>query len=142
MPKSNLYAKANRHIALQVWFGTLESYFPLHVSSELQYLRQEWGNPACLFRGCLIGYDPEEEPKTYDPGPPKKLEFNTHGSCGNTLHEHTLPWSLVYQPLEEIRDYFGDDVGLYFSWLGKYTKVSEHFQTPLPVRITPYIYSA
>jgi hypothetical protein len=85
MPKSNLYAKANRHIALQVWFGTLESYFPLHVSSELQYLRQEWGNPACLFRGCLIGYDPEEEPKTYDPGPPKKLEFNTHGSCGNTM---------------------------------------------------------
>ena len=31
--------------------------------------------------------------------------------------------SLVYQPLEEIRDYFGDDVGLYFSWLGTYTRM-------------------
>eukprot|EP01048_Picozoa_sp_COSAG05_P015979 COSAG05_NODE_1997_length_3729_cov_2.409091_1_plen_341_part_10 len=71
----------------------------------------------------LIGFDPEIEPKIYDEGPPKKQEKNTFGSCQNQLHEHAWPWSLVYQPLEEIRDYFGDDVGLYFSWLGKYTKM-------------------
>lgn len=105
----------------EVWYGTFQSFFPLHVESELAFLKAEWGNPKNLFRGCLIGYDPECEPKVYDPGPPKVLEYNTFGSAGNILHEHTLPWSLVYQPLEEIRDYFGDDVGLYFSWLGKYT---------------------
>ena len=39
----------------------------------------------------------------------------------NTLTEHKFPASLMYQPLEEIRNYFGDDVGLYYSWLGAYT---------------------
>lgn len=32
------------------------------------------------------------------------------------------PFSVVYQPIEEIRDYYGDEVGLYFGWLGHYTK--------------------
>eukprot|EP01050_Picozoa_sp_SAG11_P007625 SAG11_NODE_642_length_8006_cov_6.996965_6_plen_64_part_00 len=36
--------------------------------------------------------------------------------------EHTIPWSWYYQPIDEVRDYFGDDLGLYFSWLGMYTK--------------------
>ena len=38
------------------------------------------------------------------------------------MHEHSLPWAWTYQPLYEIREYFGDDVGLYFSWLGMYTQ--------------------
>eukprot|EP01047_Picozoa_sp_COSAG01_P030152 COSAG01_NODE_2092_length_8449_cov_36.532934_3_plen_1115_part_00 len=29
-------------------------------------------------------------------------------------------WTYQYQPIDEIRDYFGDDVGLYFRWLGLY----------------------
>ena len=28
----------------------------------------------------------------------------------------------MYQPLDEIRDYFGDDNAIYFSWLATYTK--------------------
>jgi hypothetical protein len=105
----------------EVWYGTLNNYFPLHSASEMKYLKVCWGNPKCLFRSCLIGYDPEAEPKVYDPGPPKDIEHNTFGAGGNILHEHSFPGSLLYQPLEEIRDYFGDDVGLYFAWLGLYT---------------------
>ena len=48
--------------------------------------------------------------------------MNTFGACGKERADHRFPMSLVYQPLEEIRDYFGDDVGLYFSWLGMYTQ--------------------
>ena len=36
--------------------------------------------------------------------------------------DHSFPANLTYQPLEEIRDYFGDGIGMYFSWLGTYTK--------------------
>eukprot|EP01043_Picozoa_sp_COSAG02_P026908 COSAG02_NODE_1564_length_11912_cov_7.524676_2_plen_1114_part_00 len=107
----------------ETWYGTLNNYFPLHSAAEIKYLKICWGNPKCLFRSCLIGYDAEAEPKVYDPGPPKDIEHNTFGAGGNILHEHSFPGSLLYQPLEEIRDYFGDDVGLYFAWLGLYTKM-------------------
>ena len=29
---------------------------------------------------------------------------------------------LWFQPVDEIRDYFGDEIGLYFAWLGVYTR--------------------
>ena len=105
----------------EVWYGTITKFFPLHSPTEIKYLKICWGNPKCLFRSCLIGYDPEAAPKVYDPGPPKDIEHNTFGAGGNILHEHSFPSSLLYQPLEEVRDYFGDDVGLYFAWLGLYT---------------------
>jgi hypothetical protein len=105
----------------EVWFGTLKTSFPLHIADELTYLRKDWASPKIIFRSVLIGYDSERQPAVFDVGPPKRMEMNTFGSCGNILHEHSFPWSLTYQPLEEIRDYFGDDVGLYFSWLGLYT---------------------
>ena len=107
----------------EVWFGTLKSYFPLHVESELKYLKAEWGSPKVLFRRVIIGYSPESQPRVYDEGPPKQMEMNTFGSSGNLLHEHAFPMSVTYQPLEEIRDYFGDDLGLYFSWIGLYTRM-------------------
>lgn len=34
----------------------------------------------------------------------------------------TWPKLLVYQPLEEVHDYFGDDIGLFFCWLDRYTR--------------------
>ena len=105
----------------EVFFGTLERCFPLHMEGELSYLKKEWSSPKLLFRGMIIGYDAEHEPKLHEEGPPKKFSMNTFGSSGNILHEHSFPWSLTYQPLEEIRDYFGDDLGLYFSWIGLYT---------------------
>lgn len=28
----------------------------------------------------------------------------------------------TFQPIDEIRDYFGDEVAMYFAWLGVYTR--------------------
>ena len=53
--------------------------------------------------------------------PPSVRSGPGFSSSGNVLTEHSFPFSLAYQPLEEVRAYFGDDVGLYFSWLGTYT---------------------
>ena len=109
----------------EIWFGTLASYFPLHMESELLYLKREWGNPKVLLRRKVIGYNPEGEPREVDSPDGEDgtiLEFNTFGAAKNTRSEHSFPVSLWYQPIEEIRDYFGDDVGLYFSWLGTYTQ--------------------
>ena len=107
----------------EIWFGTLAAYFPLHLENELKYLKNEWGNPKMLFSGSIIGYNPEGEPKErLVEGEEPEVEHNTMGAAKNRLQVHRFPLSLVYQPIEEIRDYFGDDVGLYFSWLGVYTK--------------------
>eukprot|EP01051_Picozoa_sp_SAG22_P009631 SAG22_NODE_815_length_7037_cov_6.192130_4_plen_234_part_00 len=67
------------------------------------------------------------EPKLLDPGDseaqrPPEYEQNGFSSSANVLKEHSFPLSLSYQPLEEIHSYFGDEVGLYFSWLGTYTR--------------------
>ena len=50
---------------------------------------------------------------------PTFAENNTFGSDVNTPTIYNWPKLLFYQPLEEIRDYFGDDVGLFFCWLVK-----------------------
>ena len=95
---------------------------PTHTETEKAYLDQEWGNFGVIFRPVIIGYNPESQPKLLIQGPPQQFEQNTFGSYLNTPHEFAPPWSWSYQPLEEIRDYFGDEVGMYFSWLGTYTK--------------------
>jgi hypothetical protein len=107
----------------EVWYGTIHSYFPLHDTREMEFLRTEWGTPKILIRSVIVGYDPEGDAAVYDPGPPKMFEHNTFGASGNILHEHQFPTAVLYQPLEEIRDYFGDDVGLYYTWLGLYTRM-------------------
>ena len=101
--------------------GQLNAFFPLHDDAELAYLMSQWGNFGCLFKPNIVGYNPEAEPALIDRGPPKMEEANTFGSDLNIPHEHAIPWSWLYQPIDEIRDYFGDDVALYFSWIGMYT---------------------
>ena len=53
----------------------------------------------------------------------------TEGGHYNPRAKHnsvkkTRPWqcTLWYQPIDEIRDYFGDDYALYFAWIGLYTR--------------------
>ena len=111
----------------EMWIHTLKSYFPLHAMNELAYLKEQWGSPALLFQCRITGYNPECMPNILNPANPDQqrpaeIELNTFGSAGNVRAEHTFPGNLTYQPLEEIRDYFGDGIGLYFSWLGVYTK--------------------
>eukprot|EP01048_Picozoa_sp_COSAG05_P038375 COSAG05_NODE_18445_length_308_cov_0.961722_1_plen_61_part_10 len=33
-----------------------------------------------------------------------------------------LPWRAFSQPLDEIRDYYGSSVALYFAWIELYTR--------------------
>ena len=107
----------------EVFYGTLQQYFPLHDPRELTYLKSCWGNMQVLAKPVVIGYDAEAAPKIYDKGPPVDIEHNTFGAGANILHEHSWPVSLLYQPIDEVRDYFGDEVALYFAWLGIYTRM-------------------
>jgi|EP01046_Picozoa_sp_COSAG06_P012677 hypothetical protein len=101
--------------------GTLQHYLPIHDTAELKYLTDQWGDFRVLFKSNIVGYNPEGAPVVLDRGPPQLVEPNTFGSDLNIPHEHAIPWSWAYQPIEEVRDYFGDEVALYFSWLGMYT---------------------
>eukprot|EP01047_Picozoa_sp_COSAG01_P072464 COSAG01_NODE_11529_length_1913_cov_1.461411_1_plen_152_part_00 len=58
----------------EVFFGTLSSCFPLHVASEVAFLKSEWGSPRIIMRSVVIGYEPEGQPKIYDKGPPKQYQ--------------------------------------------------------------------
>ena len=105
----------------ETFCGTLQHYLPIHDDEELAYLADQWGNFRVLLKANLVGYNPEGPPTVLDRGPPQLVEQNTFGSDLNIPHEHAIPWSWAYQPIEEVRDYFGDEVALYFSWLGMYT---------------------
>ena len=95
---------------LEHFVGTLKGYQPLHDKHELRYLREEWGSFQVLTRPLMEGFNSE--------GP----DTPSFSSAKNRTHDHALPWSLTYQPIYEIRNYYGDDVGLYFAWLGMYTQ--------------------
>ena len=88
--------------------GTLKQFFPIHDEDELGFLRQQWGNIYLLCNN-ITGYKPEYAGK------------KAFGSPENHTVTLQMPRSWHYQPIDEIRDYFGDDVGLYFAWLGMYT---------------------
>ena len=109
------------------FIGTLKDFFPVHDDSEIAYLKRDWGRFGILFEKELIGFSYEQELKVEVIGGKvqssnKYFENNTFGSDANTPTIYAWPWNLFYQPLEEIRDYFGDDVGLYFAWLDMYTR--------------------
>ena len=87
----------------ETFTGTLKKFFPLHHGKEITYLQEMWGSPKIICKGTLVGYNPETTPKTIETGPPSVMENNTFSSPGNSLHEHALPWSWYFQPIEEIR---------------------------------------
>lgn len=49
-------------------------------------------------------------------------------SAGTVRHQLSREWASVkrwahYQPLDQIRDYFGEKFAIYFAWLGFYTNM-------------------
>ena len=88
--------------------GTFRSYYPLHNEKELAYLRAQWGTFKVLTKCSISGYSEGD----------MRFSFS-HPE--NTPMDHIPPWSWNWQPINEIRDYFGEDCGLYQAWLSHYT---------------------
>eukprot|EP01047_Picozoa_sp_COSAG01_P039957 COSAG01_NODE_3331_length_6243_cov_5.546061_3_plen_338_part_00 len=76
----------------KVTANSLIDVFPLHVESERSWLQRNWGTWAFLCRCRWI----------------------------DEKHQSHFGWH--YQPLDEIRDYFGDHVALYFAWMNLYIR--------------------
>lgn len=87
--------------------GTFISFFALHDKKALQHLKEQWGTFAMARPGYVQGKDPEFDCKlsTHHPDNHPKKQFGP-----------------LWQPLDEIRDYFGDHVALYFVWMDLYTE--------------------
>ena len=77
--------------------GTLQMYIPLHDQEELRFLRKRWGSWGLMFAvfrhekpnegyGSLALMDPANEAKF--------------------VHAYGVPLGFLYQPIDEIRDYF------------------------------------
>eukprot|EP01052_Picozoa_sp_SAG31_P015570 SAG31_NODE_1004_length_10437_cov_2.754208_10_plen_696_part_00 len=91
--------------------GSLTKYYATHDYNELEYLRQQWGNFGLLLTPQLSAYAED--------GNPRDQYSLSHPD--NQVHEYTIPWTWAWQPIHEIRDYFGDNTALYYAWLGHYT---------------------
>jgi hypothetical protein len=93
----------------EVFLGDLTTYFPLHHKPTLQHLTEAWGNTAHLTicsKRIFVNA--------------KETENISHYSYYDPLNEGVLQAAIFYQPIEEVRDYFGDAVAIYFAWMGLY----------------------
>eukprot|EP01052_Picozoa_sp_SAG31_P046099 SAG31_NODE_8679_length_1407_cov_1.637615_1_plen_202_part_10 len=88
--------------------GTLLDFFPKHNYAELEYMKQEWGNFGMLLRCSVLGYTEGDHIEAF-------------GHPDNEIKKRRFPLVWTYQPIHEIRDYFGEDTALYYAWLGTYT---------------------
>jgi hypothetical protein len=94
---------------LETFVGTFLEYFPIHDHDELMYLKHQWGNFGMLTSASVLGYF-EGGDKAQALGHPK-----------NPGQKIRFPFVWSWQPIHEVRDYFGEDTALYYAWLGHYT---------------------
>ena len=93
--------------------GSLKNCFPLHFEEELSQLRLKWGSfSGKFFMSCCGGWL-HSEPVGHYIGSFTARRYDNH--------EALMMFGAHYQPLDEIRNYFGDHVALYFAWAGLYT---------------------
>uniref|UniRef100_A0A8D3AMA6 Anoctamin n=1 Tax=Scophthalmus maximus TaxID=52904 RepID=A0A8D3AMA6_SCOMX len=62
--------------------------------------------------------------KNMTPAHPQRLRLSSSVCC-QVLHEEWARYSAFYkyQPIDLVRKYFGEKIGLYFAWLGVYTQL-------------------
>ena len=97
--------------------GLLVDFFPTHDYEEMQFFRKQWADLKLVLKIRMRARNNEGK---YTEG----AHYNPYASTNSWAGEKLKPWqcTLWYQPIDEIRDYFGDETALYFAWLGIYTK--------------------
>jgi len=87
--------------------GSLKTFFPTHDPEELRFFLSKWAKKELVY-------------KMYTTGKTNEGKYTTGAYyCDQNVKKQQLAFR--YQPIDEIRDYFGDSVALYFCWVGTYT---------------------
>ena len=97
----------------EVFVGSLQMVFPLHDEEELHFLRNNWGSWGLMFKLRVSAF-PDEGEHSLAMGDPAVVE--------ESVTFLGMPTGFLYQPINEIRDYFGDGTAMYFMWLEIYAK--------------------
>jgi hypothetical protein len=90
----------------EVCSGSLRIFFPLHHKQERDYLTQSWGSFNLIFQ--LFAYGKTRE------------GANTVSYYNESMDTRHI--AFFWTPIDTIRDYYGDQVGLYSAWLMLYTR--------------------
>lgn len=86
--------------------GSVKMFFPLHNQDELDFLKYSWGTYSLICQPYCKGKTSEGE--------------GTSNYFRASMDDKHM--SAFYTPIDTIRDYFGEHVGLYQAWLVLYTK--------------------
>eukprot|EP01048_Picozoa_sp_COSAG05_P010916 COSAG05_NODE_992_length_6265_cov_7.908693_1_plen_1089_part_00 len=94
--------------------GTFDEYFPVHDKKVLRDLELRWGSWKFV-KPLVSGWKPHFVLE-------KLTEYT---GLHSMQHPRNLPvrqFAPLFQPIDEIRDYFGEHVAMYFAWMELYTK--------------------
>ena len=103
------------------YIESLQLFFPVHNQEELTFLRNRWGSWNQLWNNNFRSKEVEGETTpcwNIMDDAPDEGEFDANAPYNTPV----VRFGCLYQPIDEIRDYFGDDNAIYFSWLATYTK--------------------
>ena len=115
--------------------GSFDTFFALHDKKVLADLRERWGSFAFLSpRTFFFGAAPKFPREGMDPEytqyslSKKERRLGARSGALSVYHPENeakkqFGWCTfpLWQPIDEVRDYFGDVVGLYFAWMEVYT---------------------